>query len=85
MDFIKDLILTPWSATVILGILSVILGKGFLRYKKAMKEIFDIAIKHRQITDPKSPGGITKTRQEKDEFVKEIIEAIQAVGVLFKK
>ena len=84
-EAILDAVLSGWGSTIILGMLSAFLGKAFKKYKDFAKELLDVAVKYNQVTDEKSPGGKSMTKEEKDEFVKEILEVIQRIPSLFGK
>jgi len=79
LDAVLNVAVSGWGSTILLAILGAFLGAGFKKYKNAVKEITDIGIKYRQVTSEKSLGGKSMTDREKDEFIKEIVEAIEAI------
>lgn len=78
METIFNAVISSWGLTVVMSIVSLFLGKTVIKYRKLIKEIAEVGIKYRQITRDGSPGGKRMTRQEKDEFVKEIVDVLQA-------
>lgn len=84
MDAVLSTIISSWGLTVIMAVISLFLGSKVVKYKNFIKEVLEVGIKYRQITRDGSPGGKRMTKEEKDDFVEEIIEALQAAGALIK-
>jgi len=82
VEWIISTVMSGWGTTVLLAVISAFAGKGFLKYKKLTKEILDIGVKYKAITHEKSPGGKGWTDSEKDAFIKEVVEALQALAVV---
>ena len=85
LDTILNGIISGWGLSVCMAIVSMFLGNKVVKYKNLIKEFLEVGVKYRQITREGSPGGTSMTRSEKDEFVKEIIDVVQAGATLFSK
>jgi len=78
MDAILNVVASSWGVTILMAAISLFLGGKVKKYKKLIKEILEVGIKYRQITSAKSVGGKNMTKAEKDDFVKEIVDVLQA-------
>ena len=83
MSGLLDGIISGWGLSVLMAVVSLFLGGKVLRYKNLIKQFLEVGIKYRQITREGSPGGKRMTKEEKSEFVDEILDVIQAGGALF--
>jgi len=83
-DTILNVITHPVSVTVLTAIAGVAI-KGFVKYKKFYTEVNDIARAVLKSRNEKSPGGKKITSEEYTIIGKEVVEAIEAGAIAFKK
>jgi len=80
VDAVIGLLANGWVSTIVLAIIGAFFGGVAKKYGKLIKEVLQVAAKYKQVKSKDSPGGADMTPKEKDAFIKEIVEAIQAVG-----